>query len=138
MPEMAEQRAISFAQENAIPLSCYVVGLCQWYCDHAKVVAGHDLQSWTGLCRIGSQTRKAHTYIETACNGIMKTALSSSGDVSVQGKGMTQFLVVGDGEEWTVKTETQALGCYTDRVRAIAAAIDLAEAEAKRETAHRW
>jgi hypothetical protein len=49
-----------------------------------------------------------------------------------------QFLVVGDGEEWTVKTETQALGCYTDRVRAIAAAIDLAEAEAKRETAHRW
>ena len=51
---------------------------------------------------------------------------------------MTQFLMVGDGEEWTVKTETQALGCYTDRVRAIAAAIDLAEAEAKRETAHGW
>ena len=32
----------------------------------------------------------------------------SKEDVSVQGKGMTQFLVVGDGEEWTVKTETQA------------------------------
>jgi hypothetical protein len=64
----------------------------------------------------------------------MKTALSSSGDVSVQGKGMTQFLVVGDGEEWTMKTETQALGCYTDRVRAIAAAIDLAEAKANWET----
>jgi hypothetical protein len=62
----------------------------------------------------------------------------SKEDVSVQGKGMTQFLVVGDGEEWTVKTETQALGCYTDRVRAIEAAIDLVEAEAKRETAHRW
>ena len=39
----------------------------------------------------------------------MKTVLSSSGDVSVQGKGMTQFLVGGDGEEWTVKPETQAL-----------------------------
>ena len=29
MPEMAEQRAISFAHGNAIPLSGYVVSLCQ-------------------------------------------------------------------------------------------------------------
>jgi hypothetical protein len=32
---------------------------------------------------------------------------------------------------WTVKTETRAVGRYTDRVRAIAAAIDLANAAAR-------
>lgn len=35
-----------------------------------------------------------------------------------------------DGDKWTVKTETRAVGRYTDRVRAIAAAIDLANAAA--------
>jgi hypothetical protein len=36
----------------------------------------------------------------------------------------TQIYVVGDGDEWTVKTEIQALGTYTDRVTTIAAAIE--------------
>jgi hypothetical protein len=44
--------------------------------------------------------------------------------VSLSGKGMTQIYVVGDGDEWTVKTEIQALGTYTDRVTPIAAAIE--------------
>jgi hypothetical protein len=42
-----------------------------------------------------------------------------------------QFHVAQNGDEWTVKTETRAVGRYTDRVRAIAAAIDLANAAAK-------
>jgi hypothetical protein len=42
-----------------------------------------------------------------------------------------QFHVARNGDEWTVKTETRAVGRYTDRVRAIAAAIDLANAAAK-------
>jgi hypothetical protein len=46
-------------------------------------------------------------------------------------KSKVQFHVAQNGDEWTVKTETRAVGRYTDRVRAIAAAIDLANAAAK-------
>ena len=42
-----------------------------------------------------------------------------------------QLHVAQNGDEWTVKTETRAVGRYTDRVRAIAAAIDHANAAAK-------
>jgi hypothetical protein len=42
-----------------------------------------------------------------------------------------QFHVAQNGDDWVVKTERRAVGRYTDRVRAIAAAIDLANAAAK-------
>jgi hypothetical protein len=44
---------------------------------------------------------------------------------------MVQFFVVGDGKDWVVKTKTRSAGRYADRLKAISAAIDLANAEGK-------
>jgi hypothetical protein len=44
---------------------------------------------------------------------------------------MLQFLVVSHGNDWLVKTKTRLAGRYTDRLKAITAAIDLANAEGK-------
>jgi hypothetical protein len=62
---------------------------------------------------------------------IMKTALSSSGDVCPRKRND----VVSCGRRWRgMDRETG----NTDIGRAMAAAIDLAEEETKRETARRW
>lgn len=42
---------------------------------------------------------------------------------------MLQFLVVSHGKDWLVKTKTRSVGQYTDRLKAITAAINLANAE---------
>lgn len=44
---------------------------------------------------------------------------------------MFQVYVAQHGDEWTVTTETRVVSRYTNRERAIAAAIDLANAAAK-------
>ena len=42
-----------------------------------------------------------------------------------------QFLVVNHCTDWFVKRKTRSAGRYTDRLKAITAAIDLANAERK-------
>jgi hypothetical protein len=44
---------------------------------------------------------------------------------------MVTFVVERQSNEWVVKRQRQILGCYSDRVHAISAAIDLANDEGK-------
>ena len=46
---------------------------------------------------------------------------------------MLQFFVVNHGTDWVVKRKTQSVDRYTDRLKAITAAIDLANAEGKQD-----
>jgi hypothetical protein len=44
---------------------------------------------------------------------------------------MLQFCVIQHGADWVIEAETQVLGRYSDHVRAISAAIDLANKQGK-------
>jgi hypothetical protein len=68
----------------------------------------------------------AHSHATQGRDGGLLRNLKAKGRAR-----MLQFLVVNHGTDWVVKRKTQSAGRYTDRLKAITAAIDLANAEGK-------